>query len=351
MAHELTNSRSMFYVGAAPWHQLGVKLENAPTCAEGIHAAGLNWTVGLKDLQTTDGQDVTHKATFRTDTGRILGVVGPGWTPLQNTDAFAFFDPFLQAGEATLETAGSLKGDRRIWVLAKINRPASEIVKGDTVEKYILLANSHDGSLAIRVGYTPIRVVCNNTLSAAIAGRKGSLIRVRHRKNVVGTLDAVRETMNAADASFEATAEQYRRLARTAIVSEDLKRLVRRVFAQAPKADAVPPQIMSVPIPADLPPPVSDPIDRIFAMVDTTPERESRVVEAVSRLYEEGRGNNLPGVRGTAWAAYNAITEYIGYERGNDDARRLDETWFGAGAALNHKALIECVELARQAGQ
>src|SRR4029077_9765938 len=132
MAHEVEN---MLYVGATPWHSLGVKLDAAPSTAEAIKAAGLNWEVGLKNLLTVDGEAVSHKATYRVSDGRILGVVGPAYKPIQNSLAFSWFDPFVESGEASIETAGSLRNGQRVWVLAKLNREPSEIVKGDAVEK------------------------------------------------------------------------------------------------------------------------------------------------------------------------------------------------------------------------
>ena len=114
----------------------------------------------------------------------MLGVVGPRYTILQNQDAFKWFQPFLEAKEAALHTAGSLRGGSRIWVLAKLNREPLVIAQGDEVEKYLLLSHSHDGSLAVRVGFTPIRVVCQNTLSMAHNADASKLIRFKHTKDI-----------------------------------------------------------------------------------------------------------------------------------------------------------------------
>jgi phage/plasmid-like protein (TIGR03299 family) len=169
MAHAV---EQMMFVGATPWHGLGNQLDEAPTISEAITAAGLDWEVGLKDLFTGEGTPVPARATYRKTDNSILGVVGPRYTPLQNSDAFDWFQPFLDANECQLHTAGSLHSGQKVWVLAQLNRDNSEIVKGDEVSKFILLSNSHDGTTAIRVGYTPIRVVCANTM--AMAHSKGS---------------------------------------------------------------------------------------------------------------------------------------------------------------------------------
>jgi len=321
MAHELevvNGKANMIYVGSAPWHQLGTQVASTITSAEAIKAAGLDWNVGLKDLFTGDSEKVTHRATYRQDNGKILGVVGPEYHALQNSKAFSFFDPFLESKEATIETAGSLKEGRRVWVLAKLNRDPMKIVGDDIVEKYILLSNSHDGTLAVRVGFTPVRVVCQNTMSLAHNDHRSQLIRLSHTKNIVGNLEAIREVMDTANAKFEATAEQYRMLATKQINQKDLEKYVKLTFAAK------------------------------LEETEEVEERKSRVLEPITRLFETGRGNQMPGVAGTYWAAYNAVTEFIQYERGNNATQdsRLNETWFGGGMVLNKKALATALTLA-----
>ncbi len=324
MAHEIEN---MMYVGEVPWHGLGRKIEGRPTTADAIVAAGLDWEVGKKPLVTCDGEPVDHVATYRKTDNKILGVVGEDWTPLQNKDAFGFFDPFLATGEAVLETAGSLRGGKRVWVLALLNAEPSVIVPkaNDIVRKYILLSNSHDGSLAIRVGFTPIRVVCANTLAMSHNDGESKLLKLRHTKNVDKALAAVQDIMNTANASFEATAEQYRLLAAKGCTDETLKKYVQLVFA--PKKSAL-----------------------AAAQAAATGASEeasaSRIMPKVAELFASGRGNDVPGVRGTMWAAYNAITEYLVHDRGTDAERRLNEAWFGQGAVLNARALNVGVEMA-----
>ena len=112
------NVESMFYTGAEPWHGLGEKLEDAPTISEAIEKSGLDWEVGVKDLVTKDGYDVPAKATYRKSDNAILGVVGPRYVPLQNKDAFEWFQPFVDAGECSLHTGGSLSGGQKsgLWL-------------------------------------------------------------------------------------------------------------------------------------------------------------------------------------------------------------------------------------------
>ena len=148
MAHSV---ESMFYVKETPWHGLGERLEEAPTISEAIEQSGLDWEVGLKNLVTVDGDSVTHKATYRKDTNNILGEVGPRYVPLQNKEAFDWFQPFIDNGEASLNTGGSLHSGEKVWVLAKLNRDNSQITKNDEVEKFILLSNSHNGTTALEL--------------------------------------------------------------------------------------------------------------------------------------------------------------------------------------------------------
>lgn len=314
MAHEI---EEMMFVGATPWHGLGVDVERGVSTEDAIKCAGLDWTVGTKPLLTNDGHPVPACATYRETDGAVLGVVGPDYRPLQNADAFRFFEPFISTGEATYETAGSLRGGRRVWILARLNRAPSVIVPkaDDKVEKFVLLSNAHDGTLAVRVGFTPIRVVCSNTLALAHGNEASKLIRLRHRSNVAANLEAVREVMNLADQRFEATAERFRQLAAKDINADDLKRYVDIVFT-APHMSA-----------------------------DARPDHD-RLLGKIVPMFEHGRGNDLPGVRGTAWAAYNAVTEFLAYSRGRSQDGRLDSLWFGPGAELNRRALDAAIAMA-----
>lgn len=288
---------TMFYVGELPWHGLGKKLTAAPTIAEAIIHAGLDWEVGLKDLRTIDEIDVPSKATYRKTDGRILGVVGPRYVPLQNQVAFNWFQPFVDSGEVALHTAGSLHDGEKVWVLSEIQSGPTEIVKNDPVAKFILLSNSHNGTTAIRVGFTPIRVVCANTLSMAHSDDASKLIRIRHTTSAAENLEKVREIMDLVNREFEATAEQYRWLARREICEKDLQKFVN-------------------------------------IMLNCDNKEETEVSQRTKNLREKvltrvhGKNQSLPGVKGTWWGVYNGWTEYLNYEFGRSNNSRLDKLWF-----------------------
>lgn len=323
MSHGIEQNDTMFSVKTRPWHELGQVLTEAPTIQEGIKQSGLVWEVGLKPLYTSkiipvdmygDGeetiidQQVPAFATYRKDDNTILGVVGPQYQPLQNDKAFEFFQPFLDSNVATLETAGSLFGGKKVFVLAKINMPDMMIVDkaNDKIESYILLSNSHDGKQAVKVGFTPIRVVCNNTLSMAHNSKASKLIRVKHSSNVVMNLDMIRETMNVLQQDFQATAEQYKKLAQTDVNQADIKRYFTEVFNLKSEEEA---------------------------------QKKQRTLEQLIELFETGRGNHLDGVKNTAWAAYNASTEYMQYYSGRTKESRFGSLWFGPNQNRNEKAL------------
>ncbi len=323
MAHEIEvvkGQAKMFWCGETPWHGLGTKLDKPPTIEEGIRAAGLDWTVELKPLYTVKDNGkgellpdtlVGHRAVSRTSDGSTFGVVGPGYTPLQNVEAFKWFQPLLDAGEVTLHTAGSLQGGKKVWVLAKIAGPSSEIAEGDYVSKFVLLSNSHDGSRAVRAGFTPIRVVCANTLRLTqdTGNAENKLIRLNHTKNVVNALTELRETMKVANSAFEASVIQYRKLAQFKINKVDLRQYVKIVLG----------------------------IDKEDEKDIAT--RTMNKLRDILLCCEKGRGNEMPSVRGTLWTAYNGITEYLAYDYGRNADNRADSLWFGVNANLSQQAL------------
>jgi phage/plasmid-like protein (TIGR03299 family) len=309
------NVETMFYTGATPWHGLGEKLESAPTISEAIEASGLNWEVGTKDLVTKDGYDVPARATYRKSDNSILGVVGPRYVPLQNKSAFEWFQPFVDAGECSLHTGGSLSNGQKVWVLAQLNRDPSEIVSGDEVQKFILLSNSHDGTTAIRVGYTPIRVVCVNTLAFAHSHKESNLLRIRHTRSSKTALDNVRDIMDNINAQFEATAEQYRFLASRDFNQADVQKYVKVLLGVDKKA------------PEDIKTRTQNILTEILATI-------------------EGPKQSMPGVRGTWWAAYNGFNEYLNYTKGRNTNNRLESLWFGQNGTDNNKALQLATEFA-----
>jgi len=202
MGHELStvNGRvAMMFTGDTPWHGLGTKLNAPATAQETISAAGLNFDVTLSNMTTTDGILIpSRKAVVRTDTNAVLGVVGNSYVPVQNRQAFGFLDAIAAEGGIRYHTAGALRKGERIWLLGKLTGQIRVKGSDDLTEKFILLSNSHDGSSALRVFFTPIRVVCSNTLAMADRSGKGEGISIRHQGNLPAKVREAQEVLGLA---------------------------------------------------------------------------------------------------------------------------------------------------------
>lgn len=318
MAHLVEN---MFSVGEVPWHGLGRIVKEAPSAEEAIRLAGLDWRIQEHPISfgTANGMEIKntpiggYKALVRSDNSGVLSVMKDSYQPLQNSEAFKFFDPYIEQGFASFETAGSLKDGKVIWVLAKLNKAPIEVGRGDEVNKFLLLSNSHDGTMAVRTGFTPVRVVCNNTLTAAHGSSKSQLIRVMHTKNLKYNLENVQQMVNAYDARFEATAEQYKRLASKQINSKDLEKYVNIIFELRPNGD------------------------------EREKSRAAKMQEIITGLFENGAGAHLKSARGTMWGAYNAVTNYLTHHASKDSEQRLQSNWFGSYQRKNEDALNEAL--------
>lgn len=193
MAH---NVESMFFTRTKPWHGLGTEVKSAPTSNDALIYAGLDWTVDQKDVYTEDGSIISgYKANTRNTDNSILGIVSDRYKVVQNEEAFQFTDDLLGEG-VTYETAGSLQGGRKVWMLAKM--PHRYIIDGDEITPYMVVMNSHDGSSGIKVAMTPIRVVCQNTLNLALNNAK-RIWTTKHTENVMSRDHEARETLMLAE--------------------------------------------------------------------------------------------------------------------------------------------------------
>ena len=219
---------TMMFVGRErPWHGLGTMVEKAPDSREALIAAGLDWDVVQKPVFTQDGVNVPgYFANVRQQDGSILGVVTSRYKVVQNRDAFAFTDALLGDG-VRYETAGSLMGGRKTWILAKL--PTRYIIQGEQILPYLVFSNTHDGSGAIKIAMTPIRVVCNNTLNLALdtADRSWS---IHHTGDIVAKLEDARETLFMAEDYMNELGKGFEDLSRKrltdAAVDEFIKELL-----------------------------------------------------------------------------------------------------------------------------
>ena len=221
------NVESMFYVRTAPWHGLGVRVEEALTSQDALHYSGLDWQVRQEPLFTETFKSVPgYVANVRSDNDRILGIVSDSYKVVQNEEAFAFTDALIGEG-VRYETAGSLDGGRKVWLLAKL--PERYQLAGEDVDPYIVFTSSHDGSGAIRVAPTPIRVVCQNTLNLALNTAKRSW-STTHTCNVHSRLDDARNTLLFADKYLKSLQQEAERLSMQRVTDKMFYNLVDKLL-------------------------------------------------------------------------------------------------------------------------
>ena len=180
MAHMI---ETMAYAGEVPWHGLGVPVSNDLTPAQMMQKAGLDWKVReVESFVEYDGKRMPtgQKSLIRESDSKILTNVGENWNPVQNETAFEFFSEFVMSGDMEMHTAGSLKDGQMVWALAKV-KDSFELFGGDKVDSYLLFSNPHQYGKSIDVRFTPIRVVCNNTLTLSLDSKKDNSVKVGHR--------------------------------------------------------------------------------------------------------------------------------------------------------------------------
>lgn len=311
MAHEV---ESAFYVKEPAWHNEGIVLSTAPTIADALIQASLDWTVEETDVIVNENVVDEYKALVRSTDHSVLSIVGSNYTPLQNKDAFEWFDFLLNENLATLEAGGSLRHGKRVWVLAKIRNTEDEVVKNDVLNSYLLLSNAHDGKMGVWIMFTPIRVVCMNTLTAAIsdAERYGadaqSALFFKHIPSLKDKLMIAKDVIDVQTQSFRNTVIVFKQFSEKPITSDQFMVYVKNVL-------------------------------------DIEDAQKPRVTKKLIELFDNGVGSDIQGVRGTLWGAYNAFTEFIDHTKGHATKSKLNTMWFGPGAVLRKKAYEEAIKL------
>ena len=320
MPHNLSiqdGQASMMYVGPMPWHQLGTKLKHPPTSAEAIEAAKLNWQVqkeplymGYGDFQRIRRQyAVVPSDRWGKADCPVFGFVGAEYVPLQNKEAFAFFDPVVKRGQASYETAGALGKGERVWILAKMTDNIT--IKGrDEVSKYLLLFNSHDGRNCVQIKFTPIRVVCQNTLLKALSS--GNFVRIAHTRSMAKHLEDAKELLGLINDEFAQIEEIFQRMAEVALNGYEVISYMSKVF----------------PLPND----DGD---------EAAHKRISQHREDALNLFESGYGNREQGISGTLWAAYNGVAQLVDHKliARRSPSRQAESISFGDGAQIKLRAL------------
>lgn len=323
MAHEITSRDTMFAVGETPWHALGTVLPHGTvlTSAEAMRIAKLGWSVDRVKLCAVESQREVDRyvGLQRSDTGEILSVVSNRYAVLQNVDAFEFFDDAVARGVLRYETAGSLRGGRRVWILAALAIGPVEVAPGDTVKPYVLLANSHGDGLSVQAGLTATRVVCANTLAVALGS--GLDCRERHLGDVTKrSADAFASITGLAEA-MERQGDAWRTMASAPADTHDVARMLAAVLQR--------------------------PMRQIVGDKD---HKQAQLLDPVADAFERPRGGKMASVDGTWWGVYNALTEVLthGARSSQTAEKRLESNAFGDGADRIARAELVCEILARR---
>lgn len=330
MSHQLemiNGQAQMAFTGdrQAIWHKLGKQVPADLGPQEMMEAAGVNWEVEkiplfasvaagrrLEDGNPIDAAriDSGHCALVRSDNDRVLDVVTNSWNPVQNSEAFEFFNKFVETGDMQMDTAGSIRNGKMVWAMAKV-RQGFTILGGDEVESYLLFSNPHQFGRCVDIKFTPVRVVCNNTLSYALSNVDEHQVRHSHRSVFDAT--RVKSVLGLAQEKLSAYKEKAEFLAGKRYNNEDLMEY----------------------------------FNRIFPVLTTKRESKKKLSKTATRAMEVV--DTQPGAefgRGSWWQALNAVTYITSNEYGRTDESRFDSVMYGANASCNIKALNLALEMA-----
>lgn len=227
------NVESMFYVRKAPWHGLGTKVQEAPDSKRALVLAGLDWKVKQMPVYTGDNKMIPgYKANVRDKDDRVLGVVTDRYKVVQNEEAFAFTDELLGYG-VRYETAGSLQDGKKTWLLARM--PREYIITGEQISPYLVFFNSHDGSGAIKVALTPIRVVCQNTLNLALHTARRSWSAI-HTGNIRSKMQEAEESLFLAEKYMASLGREIEDLQKKALTDKQVRQFMEDLLPLEPGA-------------------------------------------------------------------------------------------------------------------
>ncbi len=328
MAHELTQREDgrveMFSAGPTPvWHRLGQRTDEAVDSSEALRLGGLDWNVRVRPISVDHHGDhdpiPSHRAVVRTDTQQVLGVVSHRYTPIQNVEAFEWLDSVTGSKLAAYETAGSIRGGKLVWMMLRLPEELRVAGTDDVTRPYLLACNSHDGTRALRVLRTGVRVVCNNTLTMALGSGVG--ISLRHTGRTTQRLEDARRVLGIASRGFRHMNEEMNAMACVQLGTRGLDEYLKRVWPDDPTAESN--------------------------------EGAVKVRNRMAEIFDD-EPQRMPGVRGSVWAAWNAVSQYTDWERRHwggsrerRDENRLRSIWFGDSAEVKRRAWNEALSVAR----
>ena len=308
MSANLYNN-TMAFTGEKPWHLLGKQFSGSMTAEQAIMGAELDYFVVKEQLLRQDGSLAKDAfATINTANNKILGIVGSRYEVIQNAKAFNFFDELVGKGEAMYETAGALGDGEKVWLLAKLPGSFSPIA-GDKIDQYCLLYNSHDGSAPCSVMFTPIRVVCQNTLNMALGKGSTQIVKIRHTANAEDRLEEAGRVMKEMNDYFTLMGEKCHELGRF-VIDDDFIKIYK---------------------------------DALFGVEKDIPEGRGRTlrtkkIDAFDSYMIGGKGVEIPGVKGSAWWPVQAAIEFADYGMPKIGKDPTESVIFGSAADFKQKA-------------
>ena len=356
MAHNLAQTKNGQYMtawaGDTPWHGLGTQAEALMTATEALKLGNLDWTVEKRPLynRTELGEVEVVENTYGVFRKQINEdgshswialnrgtAVGRVWKPFQNIEAMDFLDELVQTQEAKIEVVGALGKGEKVWVLAKL--PDSILINGvDKVDQYILIVNSHDGSGSLKIFLTPIRVVCNNTLTMALRGRQGGY-NIRHTGKLHDRLEQAREVLGIVNKDFLAWGEMAQSLVEVKLTEDEME----SYFIDVLNLTVCDEEFLL------------NEDGTIKLNKDGSPRRSNKGKRAQGMLNTlkgllGNEKNTLNGMEGTAWAAYNALTEAVDHNftrlaNGKVSTKRMESALFGTYSRTKQKAFVKALEL------
>ena len=270
-----------------PWSKIGQDVKGETNVQNALVKAGLDWNVKKVPMFFNGIDGVTtisdNFLNIRKDNQKQLGVVGNRYQIIQNTEAFEFMDRLFENHELEIDNCGSMNGGKRVWLQAKVPETI-EIIKGDPIEKYVLIYNSHDGSSGMGVCFTPLRIWCSNMLRSTVKGAKRKIV-LKHTPNFRSKLNEAQEILGVTTHYYNMFVEEMKYLSERIANTE-----ITKIF-----------------------------VDRLIPLSESKQEgsinRTRQARHDLHRLVESGRGTSVKGVRGTTYGLYNAAVEYAQYNK------------------------------------
>lgn len=318
MAHEV---ETMAYAGELPWHGLGVPVSNDLTPSQMMEKAGLDWKVQeVESFIEFGGNKIAtgQKALVRETDGRILTTVGENWKPVQNEQAFEFFHDYVMEGGMEMHTAGSLKGGKMVWALAKV-KDTFELFGGDRVDSYLLFSNPHTYGKTIDIRFTPIRVVCNNTLSFSLDTESVNSVKCGHRTEF--DANAVKAALGIANQKMETYGEMASYLGSRRFTQDSYIEYLNQVFPRS--------------------------TDKRVSGKSLSADTLSRNAKLAYDSLELQPGAEY--AEGSWWQAFNSVTFITDHVQGRNADNRLYSSWFGGNQRRKGEALKSAIKYAEAA--